>query len=29
MGGTLFMVERDYNLGESVVWPGPACLKWT
>lgn len=28
MGGTLFMVERDYNLGESVVYGFGSGLSW-
>lgn len=28
MGGTLFMVERDYNLGESVVYGVGSGLSW-
>lgn len=28
MGGTLFMVERDYNLGESVVYGMGSGLSW-
>ncbi len=28
MGGTLFMVERDYNLAESVVYGMGSGLSW-
>ncbi len=28
MGASLFMVERDYNLGESVVYGAGAGIGW-